>query len=73
MNPKTDTRHARLSGRYSIDITMTLDGRAMTCEWDPRPPSHLSTVELAAYRNARDGLLAEIGAELGRNIVVLEI
>jgi hypothetical protein len=36
-------------------------------------PSHLSTAELTAYRNARDALLAEIGAELGRNIVVLEI
>jgi hypothetical protein len=37
---KTVTKHARLSNRYSVDLTIALSGQAFTCEW--RPPRNAS-------------------------------
>ena len=66
---KTITKHARLSHRYSVDMTIALNGTAFTCEWHPCQPKNLSKAELAAYRAARNALVAELDCK----VLVLEI
>ncbi len=61
---------ARLSDRLSIEITAGLG--AVTCEWDPAMPERLTAVELAAYRRARDGVLARLAERIGGSILLVE-
>ena len=41
-------------------------------DWTPSPPKDLRPDELEQYRRGRDALLAEIGAALGGNVLVIE-
>ncbi len=61
---------ARLSDRLSVEITAGVS--AVTCEWDPAFPERLTAEEVAAYRRARDGVLARLAERIGKNILVIE-
>jgi len=60
----------RLSRRLSVEITVSRLGIA--CEWVPELPRRLRQRELAAYRRARDEMLARLAERIGGNIVVVE-
>ena len=42
-------------------------------EWSPREPASLSTEEWHEYRHGRNQALANLAAELGINVAVLEL
>jgi hypothetical protein len=42
-------------------------------EWEPAVPERFSEAEWAQYRSGRDAALAEIAAELGITVAVLEL
>ena len=44
-----------------------------TLEWSPTEPSKLSTEEWREYRHGRNQALADLAAELGINVAVLEL
>jgi len=73
--PKTDRTLAskiRLSNRYSVNITLALNGAGFTCEWEPRFPDRLTKAELHAYREGRDALIAKLALETGKTVFVVE-
>lgn len=71
---KTDiviTRTIKLSKRHTC--TMTAGKSGLTCEWHPAMPRKLTADELAAYRNARDELLAELAEKTGEAFLCVEV
>ena len=44
-----------------------------TAEWSPSEPARLTTEEWRAYRFGRNTALAELAAELGTTIAVVEV
>jgi hypothetical protein len=42
-------------------------------EWSPSEPNSLTREELSLYRLGRDWAIAEIAAELGINVAVLDL
>ena len=65
------------AGRYTCQMTLQRlkPGAVVNAlvEWSPSEPSHLSTSEWAAYRAGRHQALAELAAELGVTVAVLEL
>lgn len=58
-------------GVYTCEITYRQD-RPMKVEWSPDVPRELTAQQLQQYRDGRDALLAEIGRDLGGNVLVVE-
>lgn len=42
-------------------------------EWSPQPPRRLSSSQLRAYRRGRNAAMAELAAELGGAVVLVEV
>jgi hypothetical protein len=70
------TRSWRVGSRQ---VTMTIPRakpgamRAAAIEWWPDAPPRLTGSEWHEYRSGRDAAMAELAAELGINIAVLEL
>ena len=64
-------RVARLSRRYSVEITVGPAG--MVCEWSPTPPRRLTKKEQSRYRAARAECITELTERLGRPVLVVEV
>ena len=69
-----ETRTFRLSGRLSVDLTVSPVG--ITAEWTPASPKSLdggmTPREVHHYRRARKLMLSRLAQELGGSIVVVE-
>lgn len=65
------------AGRYTATLTSPLpragEVRSAAIEWSPAVPKRLTADELHAYRAGRDQALADLSAELGIHIAVLEV
>ena len=64
-------------GAYTVTLTLPRPKPGGTVfasvEWSPAEPKSLTGHELAEYRHHRNGAIAELAAELGVNVAVLEI
>lgn len=67
----TVRRLAKLSERYSVEITLGMGG--FVCEWDPNSPTDdLTKKERRAYLKCRDAVIEEFSRIIGGAIVLVE-
>jgi hypothetical protein len=60
-------------GRFVCVMSANVVGDInLTCEWKPRIPSRLSPNEMSAYRAGRDAFFAQVGAEFGLTVAIVE-
>jgi hypothetical protein len=70
------TRSWRVGSRTaSLSVPRPKPGKPLhVCiEWDPSPPSQLSTSEWREYREGRNAALADLAAELGIGVGVVDL
>jgi hypothetical protein len=67
---RTFTTKAKLSSRYSVEMTLGHGG--FVCEWEPATPRSLTKAELAIYRTVRNNLLRTAAIELDQRIAIVE-
>lgn len=61
-----------LPGRFSAEFTF--DGGQMACGWEPRIPNRKQAEKLIGpYREARARFVADLAADLGVGVAILEI
>lgn len=63
-------------GKYRVTMTIPRSGSgllAATVEWEPYLPKRLTDAELRQYRAGRDAALAEMAAELGVTVGLVEL
>jgi hypothetical protein len=62
------TRHARLSRRCAVDVTIGSGG--MVVEWAPRCPDRLTRQEWDRYVEARNACASDFAGRIGGPIVI---
>lgn len=67
----------RVGRKYRCTVTIppprSGEARSAVFEWEPQVPLRLTKAELGEYRRGRDAAFAELAAQAGLNLLLVEI
>ncbi len=72
--PRITARSHRsdLGGGLVVEIVIDRHGR-LSATWSPAIPTTMTDAQFRVYRAARDSLLADVAAEIGRSVLAVEV
>src|SRR5258707_1220048 len=59
-------------GRFTCRMWFPLPDGPLSATWEPEKPGRLTGAEMAAYRDGRNALIAEVTRQTGLRIAVIE-